>query len=395
MADTKARTNNRDELKITESPEDWTIRHEREWGELLGTVKDAAWFSPLDWPRSVLGNPSSMGRAPYSEYDLLWSGNIPRLARYLTDVLVPSLPARAPRWLRPPLSSLFFHRSHELKDAGQAPAKPFAGEQWFFINGILTNQDIARMNAAYLVDLFHRPIKVLWNSTDGAEVDLIECTTEKLGATGEDVDSAFHPLLDAIASRRNKRVVLISHSQGTLITAVLLRLIGGVYEHTMTGKRGELSKSDRAALCRQAAAQGLTVDPQRLKPVTPVELGKLEVYCFANCASEMNYIDSDLALPRIESFGNEHDIVARLGMLAPHQDERDIKIAGPRFRHDGAWGHLLNAHYLIDIDRAQRQHGSEGRQPAGAAPYVLMEGTAPAGAVPRLFGYLDGGKAIR
>ena len=57
------------------------------------------------------------------------------------------------------------------------------------------------MNAKYLVHLFRRPINVLWNSTDGIGVDLLECTTEKLGATGEDVDSAFHPLLDAISWR--------------------------------------------------------------------------------------------------------------------------------------------------------------------------------------------------
>jgi hypothetical protein len=395
MAETTVHMNREDGVKITESPEDWTIRHEREWGELLGSVKDAAWFFPLDWPRSVLGNLSSMRRAPYSEYDLFWSGNIPRLARYLGDILVPSVPGRAPAWLRAPLSTLFFHRSHELKDAGRAPAQPFAGEQWFFINGILTNQDVARMNASYLVDLFHRPITVLWNSTDGAAVDLLECASEKLGATGEDVDSGFHPLLDAIASPKHKRVVLISHSQGTLITAVLLRLIGGVYLHTMTGKRGELSKSDRAAICRHAATEGLTVNPRRLKPVTPTELAKLEVYCFANCASQMKYIDADLALPKIESHGNEHDLVARLGMLATHPHECDIEIAGPRFRHNGAWGHLLNAHYLIDIDNAQRQRSETGDCPADTAPYVLIEGTAPAGTTPHLFRYLDGAGAIR
>jgi hypothetical protein len=324
----------------------------------------------------------------------LWSGNIPRLTRYLADILIPSVPGRAPRWLRPPLSSLLFHRSHEIEDAGRAPEQPFGGEQWFFINGILTNEDVARMNASYLVDLFHRPVTVLWNSTDGLGVDLLECTTEKLGATGEDVDSAFHPLLDAITSTLNRRVVLVSHSQGTIITAVLLRLMRGVYEHTMSGRRRDLTKSDREAIRRQAAEEGLTVDPRRLKPVTPAEIAKLEVYCFANCASEMSYVDTALEHPRIESYGNEHDLVARLGMLAPDPAECDIQIAGPRFIHKGAWGHLLNAHYLIDIDKAQRRRKSRGSVPAGAAPYVLIEGTAPAGAVPHLFRYLNGGEAI-
>jgi hypothetical protein len=376
-----------------ESPEDWTIRHGPQLCELIESVKDAAWFNPLEWPRSVFGDLSSMGKAPYSEYDLLWSGNIARLARYLTDTLIPSFPDRAPAWIRPPLSSLFFHRSHELKDAGKAHAQPFPGESWFFINGILTNQDVARMNAAYLVHLFHRPINVLWDSTDGICVDLLECATEELGATNEEVDSAFHPLLDAISSPQNKRVVLISHSRGTLITAVLLRLIGGVYRHTMTGRRRDLSKSDREAIRRQAAAEGLTVDRRRLKPVTPTELSKLEVYCFANCAREMSYLDPKRELPKIESYGNEHDLVARLGMLAPDARQCDIQIAGPRFRHNGAWGHLLNAHYLRAIDEAHCRPSNAGVARNDASPYVPINGT-PADAVPSLFRYLGGAGAI-
>jgi len=393
MAANTTRTSSDTEPQITESPEDWTIRHVPELGQLIESVKDAAWFNPLEWPRSVFGSLSSMGRAPYSEYDLLWSGDIPRLARYLADTLIPSVPGRAPSWIRPPLSTLFFHRSHELKDAGQAHAEPFPGESWFFINGILTNQDVARMNAEYLVHLFHRPINVLWNSTDGIGVDLLECTTEKLGATGEDVDSAFHPLLDAISSAQNKRVVLVSHSQGTLITAVVLRLIGGVYRHTMAGRRRDLTKSDREAIRQQAAAAGLTVDPERLKPVTARELSKLEVYCFANCASEMGYLAPERELPLIESYGNEHDLVARLGMLAPDQRQCDIQIAGPRFRHNGAWGHLLNAHYLRAIDEAHCRPSGAGDARNDAAPYVPIDST-PAEAVPSLFRYLGGAGAI-
>jgi hypothetical protein len=394
MSGTRARAARDDGVTITGSSEGWAIRREREWGELLGSVRDAAWFSPLNWPRSVLGGISSVKPARYSEYELVWSGELRRLARYVGDVLVPSVPGRAPSWLRPPLSSLLFHRSCELAREGRDPTSKFTGEQWFFINGILTNQDVARMNAAYLFHLFHRPIRVLWNSTDGAGIDLLECASEKLGATGEDVDSAFHPLLDAIADRRKKRVVIICHSQGTLITAVLLRLIKGVYLRTATGTPGQLSRSDREIIRRRAAAEGLTVAPKRLQPIGPDELATLEVYCFANCATDMNYIDAELSIPRIESFGNEHDLVARLGMLAPRGTEQHVKIAGPRYRHDGAWGHLLNAHYLKDIDEAQRQ-GSGAADPTGdAAPYVLIDGTAPAGTVPQLFRYLGGAGAI-
>jgi hypothetical protein len=394
MAVETARAGDEDEPRITESSEDWTIRHVPELRELIASVKDAAWFNPLEWPRSVFGSLSSMGKAPYSEYDLLWSGDIPRLARYLADVLIPSLPGKAPWWVLPPLSSLFFHRSHELPDAGKAHAQPFPGESWFFINGILTNQDVARMNAAYLVHLFRRPINVLWDSTDGLGVDLVECAIEKLGATSEEVDSAFHPLLDAISSPQNKRVVLISHSRGTLITAVLLRLIGGVYRHTMAGRRRDLTRADREAIRAQAAAEGLTVDPGRLKPVTATELDKLEVYCFANCATDMVYLDPRRKLPKIESYGNEHDLVARLGMLAPDPRQCEIEIDGPRFKHDGAWGHLLNAHYLRAIDEAHCRPSDAKDARKDASPYTPIEPTGSAAAVPSLFGYLGGAGAV-
>ena len=108
----------------------------------------------------------------------------------------------------------------------------------------------------------------------------------------------------------------------------------------------------------------------------------------------MSYPDTARALPRIESYGNEHDLVARLGMLAPDPHECDIQIVGPRFVHRGAWGHLLNAHYLIDIDKAQRRRANRQNAPVGAAPYALIEGTAPAGTIPHLFRYLNGRGAI-
>jgi hypothetical protein len=243
------------------------------------------------------------------------------------------------------------------------------------------------------VELFHRPIRVLWDSTDGIGVDLLECATEELGATDEGVDSAFHPLLDALADARTQRVVVISHSRGTLITSVLLRLIRRVYLQTVTGTSGELSEADRETIRRHAAAEGVAVDPQRLKPVDRDELAKLELYCFANCATDMKYIDANRRIPWIESFGNEHDLVARLGMLAPNPDTRHVEISGPRFRHDGAWGHLLNAHYLIDIDETHRPRANAAAG-SGARPYVLITGIAPAGTIPRLFSYLNGADAI-
>jgi hypothetical protein len=95
------------------------------------------------------------------------------------------------------------------------------------------------------------------------------------------------------------------------------------------------------------------------------------------------------ALPYLEHFGNEHDIVARLGMQAPHAAERGIQIDGPRFVRPGAWGHLLNQHYLYplaDIQRQGRRQGGSG----GAAPFAPVDAAVPA-ATPRLYAYINGG----
>ena len=108
----------------------------------------------------------------------------------------------------------------------------------------------------------------------------------------------------------------------------------------------------------------------------------------------MKYVRAGAAgrpIPWIESFGNEFDLVARLGMLAPKPAQRGIDIDGPCYVKPNGWGHLLNAHYLSDIHACQkvgRKRGGAG----GAAPYVLAsDRDYPEWATPRLFSYINGG----
>ena len=137
------------------------------------------------------------------------------------------------------------------------------------------------------------------------------------------------------------------------------------------------------------------LDLSDFEPLREDDLAKLEVYCFANCATTMAYWRKPSPgvrpIPWIEHLGNEFDLVARLGMLAPYPAERHIQIAGPVFRRPGAWGHLLNEHYLAPIDVHQR-HGRKRGGQGGCAPYELLNsGTFPDVAAPRLFGYINGG----
>jgi hypothetical protein len=76
-------------------------------------------------------------------------------------------------------------------------------------------------------------------------------------------------------------------------------------------------------------------------------------------------------------------------MQAPHAAERGIRIEGPRFVRPGAWGHLLNEHYLYPRADAQRQGRRKGGS-GGAAPFALADDARPP-ATPRLYTYINGG----
>ena len=131
------------------------------------------------------------------------------------------------------------------------------------------------------------------------------------------------------------------------------------------------------------------------EPLTFGELAKLELYCFATCANVMTYSVSPAAdrrpIPYLEHFGNDQDIVARLGMLAPRPGRWEIRIDGPRFVRRDAWGHLLNEHYLYpiaDVQRRGRRRGGRGT----AAPFIAANGAGEAaGSTPRLYHYINGG----
>jgi hypothetical protein len=118
--------------------------------------------------------------------------------------------------------------------------------------------------------------------------------------------------------------------------------------------------------------------------VTPEELRKLEIYCFANCASEMVPVkargENGIPTPWIESYGNEMDIVARLGVLANVTGPGSVSIGGDRYQCDAACGHLLNAHYLFPMMEACKSGDSAG----GLVP---LNGSRPS--KPRLFDYLN------
>jgi len=100
-------------------------------------------------------------------------------------------------------------------------------EIWFFINGVVTDHWIAQLNAEHLADVFKRPINILHNPTDGLHRDLRECvkgrTLSELTGTSERI---FGELLKHVARKKTKgKIVVVAHSQGTIITADVIRKV--------------------------------------------------------------------------------------------------------------------------------------------------------------------------
>lgn len=375
------------------------LLYDRELDDLFWGVVDAARMRPPAWGASVLGWPSSWlpsRSSPYSEYRFAYSWSMLRTAKYVADVMIPSLPLTAPEWFPEPLAPLFWHpsgvRQHPDHDDSWTS---HPDEAWLFINGILTNDEMAHLNVDYLADLFHRPITLLENSTGGWFQDLLECAREKsFGRNAEATEKTFPAIYDALKDPRKRRVVLIAHSQGTIIAAAVLRLLALIYQ---SGQGRPAAARNPIAARKIVRDAGVKLDPTDFEPLDGDELGKLELYCFANCATEMRYIDrtADGPLPWIESYGNQFDLVARLGMLAPNAQQRGVVIDGPCYEHKGAWGHLLNRHYLTHIDVNQRQGRKRGPVDGSATPYMLINaGEYPAESQPRLYRYLNGGAPI-
>lgn len=397
-----------------------------DFGALWQIAVDAANIWPPFYISSIIGKPLLwLPVQRYSELTLINPWRLGRMLKVMYDVAIPSLPFNPPFFTPPFLNDLFLRPSMiDRRPDHNGDYSTFPGESWFFINGIMTNASLAQLNAAYLSDLFHRPITIVQNTTSSWAVDLAECAFGKQWKKEwtklkEAYRKAFPPIYDALKSPEKRKVVVIAHSQGTIVAGVVLSILkyltGSKIAQTPGEPQAEMMPASEFVVEAELApaaerfALAPTAPPETIFPyegvlaqedferLTVDELAKLEIYCFANCATTMTYYSqagsSGDPIPWIENYGNEFDIVARLGMLAPHKAENLIQIDGPIYMAPGAWGHLLNEHYLKPLESKQRlrlKRGGSGNPPA--APYRQV-GLKPGESMsaPRLFRYINGG----
>ena len=366
------------------------------FSELAAIALDAVKISPPFYINSVFG-PTGSWFPPYqrfSEYSLLNPWRPLRMLKFLQNTWIPSLPHTPPMFTPPFLDDLFWQPTVLLQRPDHYGSyTSYPDETWFFINGIMTNDAVAQVNAALLTELFHRPITLIQNSTSSLLTDLAQCALDKMNwRVTEPVVKAFPAIYDALSSPDKRRVVLIAHSQGTIIAAVLLQLLKMITRPAVTA--GGPMAAAAYAPPEFIFPSDEPLNASDFAPLEESQLAKLEVYSFATCANVVTPIrpaeKERRAVPYVEHFGNEYDIVARLGMLAPNAEARSIQISGPRFVRLGAWGHLLNAHYLYPIAEVQR-HGRRRGGMGTAAPFVALGNGRDEATIPRLYEYINGG----
>ncbi len=307
------------------------------WGTLLGIALDALRISPPLYASAIFGLPWTWlpPHNRYSEFKIIDLWRPGRTAKFLANTWIPSIPRTPPSFGPPFLNDLFWQPTVILQRPDHNGSyTTFPDEAWFFVNGIMTNDAVAQVNSAYLAHLFHRPLTMIQNSTDSLWADLFECALGKEWyRVVEPAIKAFPPIYDALKSPHKQRVVVICHSQGTIIMSTVLRLLAELAPTEMRlprpaaamapapapEARGLFEEAPRYAPPEFVYPDQEPIDLNDFDPLTGAELAKLEVYCFANCANTMPYIGvwEGRPVPWIENFGNEHDIVARLGMLAP------------------------------------------------------------------------------
>ncbi len=170
----------------------------------------------------------------------------------------------------------------------------YPDERWFFVNGILTDRDMATRNAMCLSQLFGRSFTVVHNPSYGLAPDLVECVFERTFDETCPVSLDLYTEL-VRASLAGFKVRVIAHSQGGIIMSRVLRMMS------------ELAGS-------------------------PID--DFEVYTFGNGA------DEDVQVPGVyqEHFANEFDFVSRIGILKTGA-QSDVYV-----RREV--GHLLNRDYL-------------------------------------------------
>ena len=207
-------------------------------------------------------------------------------------------------------------------------------ELWIHVNGIMTELDDAKKTCVEMHNLFGRPCKLLHNPTDGLILDLLECFMGKTGLLKHGCTRPRHRLKNSLLMEMDvekyKKIVLVAHSQGTIITGYVIGDLNDMVENE------ESTAEERESMKEK--------------------MSKLEVYLVAGAAHHA----SGKYVSRLECLSNRGDFVAILGHIFPNTLKgiwKDIRGNGIIYKHckdhvdNLKWGHLLSRHYFASMEK--------------------------------------------
>jgi len=350
----------------------------------------AAKLPYLNLPRSIFGDRASWQARSHgllTEYAAIWPLTHLPARRSLIATLLPDFEWKRSLQVLPKGALPVSMHSQIIPARGRERR----GERWFYLNGICSDTRVARINVLALRKLFRRPVMLLHNDTQGLVLDLAECVAGKaMDVITDSVLALFPPILEALTDPARRRVIIVAHSQGTILASVMLKMLEELLQLGVDSSGQHADEAARRGLHRHPASPERQL-ARRIIDEWPIDtpspwqnlvidhdcIARLELYCFANAATSMEpfAVSHDgRPIPWIESFGNEYDAVARLGLLAPPHGWGSTRITGERYFRPGRWGHLLNAHYQP--------------APAGWRPLEALRGNCRD--QPRLYDYVGG-----
>jgi len=243
----------------------------------------------------------------------MWKWSVPSL---FPDWLCPNfLRKLVPDWL---FDMVFLEAPREIPPRSHVPEdNDFKGEKWFFINGIACTLDGAKADSGNICAAFKRPITILFSPTYSVWLDLCQCVLGNIFGRHyftQPREMVVLALREAVLTPEIAKVVVIAHSQGTIVVSNAL--------HDLNEEADDGNAELKAVL------------------------HKLEVFCVANCAHQLKVGMAGY----VESLCNGNDTVSMLGPLCPapwHDvDGNAIEIEGAIIRQPEKWGHGLWVHYF-------------------------------------------------